>query len=666
MPVMTETRKAVFHMTLLIIVPITLIVVTFVGLYARHQFQSNLKEVRANCIIATLAEADNIRSEMSAIVVDVQMIASLLSNPEVFASDMINEYVKIHDEFRGITIAYDPNFLKAKREGKYPIYNLENHFEFLSNGDIPEQYAPTLVRDDDGKLLFANNKLHNYWMYDWYLLAAIQEKGVWTDPFVSVTTGDEWIGYSVPLYYGDAFIGVVCVTFDAADFFKGAQHVAGKPFKESRMFLLAETGKILYHSDERRWRKDALYSAVDQSQKETIFPLIDKLLSGDTGMFLMPNWGKGFSVGEEPVDTWFIYTPVQAGAGLTLVVTFREKDVITSIYQNVTLLYAVAAMMIVLLSVVTTAIVFRIYNPILAMTDIVRKVTKGNYDVHLPERFTKRKTVIGEHAKAFDIMARSLREALKQATEEKLLRVSIERELEVARQIQTSLLPAAKLPLIKDNFFLDAFLVPAKFVAGDFFDFWRLDNDNIAFLVADVSGKGVPAALVMVEIRTLIRQLSDPNKSPGAILTDVNAIVQPANRRFMFTTLVFAFYNMRTGLLRYCNAGHTAPALMRSDGSVIWFEDAENPVLGVLPGAVFSTSEFQMAVKDAFFLYTDGVPDSRAEGGEPFGDDRLNAMVSKIAKEPVEDRISEMVHILNNYCKGDQKDDITMLIIKRR
>lgn len=666
MAVLTETRKAVFHMALIIIVPITLIVGLLTGFYARHQLRSNLKEIRSTYMLDILAEAGSIRNGMLAMASDVQTITSLVSNPKVFTGDVIENMMDVHDEFRGISIAYSPKFLKDLREGKHSEYILENHFGLLPSGEIPDEYAPTMVRDKEGNFHYTDYKDFNYRLHDWYLLAELHGKGAWTDPFISTMTGEEWTAYSVPFFYNGAFVGVVCVTYDIGDFIRSLEETVTKPSKGSRLFLVAQTGKILYHSDENRWRKEGMYTSVDQSRKNELFPLIDTVLGGETGTLLMPNWGKGFSTSEEPADTWFVYTPIRAGAALTLVVTFREKDVMESIYHNVTMLFIGAVLMIVLLSFATAAVVFRIYNPILAMTDIARKVSKGNYDVSLPERYTKRNTVIGRHAQAFDTMARSLRAALKQATEEKLLRVGIERELEVARQIQTSLLPDAKLPLAKDHFFLDAFLVPAKFVAGDFFDFWRLDDENIAFLVADVSGKGVPAALVMVEIRTLIRQLSAPNKSPGAILTEVNGVVQPANRRFMFTTLVFAFYNIKTGLLRYCNAGHTAPAVMRADGSVIWFEDAENPVLGVLPDAVFSTSEFPMAVKDAFFLYTDGVPDSRVEGGEPFGDDRLIDMVSKIAKEPVEDRISEMVRVLKNYSKGDQKDDITMLIIKRR
>lgn len=649
-----------------IILPITLIVGLIVTFYARHLIKVSMTDELEKRTMFALRETEAIRTELQSIDSDVQTVVSLLTMPNLTSSDMIQKLMEINPRHQAIMVAYAPEFLEELRQGKHPDYILENHFGLLSEGEIPMEYAPILYRDSENRLKIQDAKDSKYEYREWYLLAKFLKKGVWSDPFQSVVNSKNWSGYSMPFYYNGSFVGVTCITHDVASLVGATEEAEEMGNVKRRMFVLAENGRILYHNVPERWKSVSVYSAIDQSRKNEIFPILNEVVSGNTGYIKMPNWGKEFSATEKPSDTWFIYFPLKAGTDWTLVVTYREADVHSSILRMILWLCGSALLMILLLFLATSFIVFRIYNPILAMMDVSDQVADGNFNVHIPERYTKRKTVIGLHAKAFEHMTESLQKAVKQATEERQKRMGMERELEVARQIQNSLLPDDKLPQAGPDYFLDAFLVPAKFVAGDFYDFWKLNDETIAFLVADVSGKGVPAALVMVEIRTLIRQIANEHKSPGEVLTEINALVQPANKRFMFTTLVFAYYDIKTGLLRYCNAGHTAPAIMYADTSVKWFDDSENPVLGVLPGIEFTTSEFILNSKDTFFLYTDGVPDSRTDKGEPFGNERLEGMVARIAKVDVFERISNMVQILQEYSQGDQKDDITMLIIGRR
>ena len=236
----------------------------------------------------------------------------------------------------------------------------------------------------------------------------------------------------------------------------------------------------------------------------------------------------------------------------------------------------------------------------------------------------------------------------------------IENELEIARRIQMSMIPKIFPPFPeRGDIDLFATIVPAKEVGGDLYDFYIRD-EKLFFCIGDVSGKGVPASLVMAVSRSLFRTVSGHETSPCRIVTEMNESMSDMNESNMFVTFFCGVLDLKTGHLRYCNAGHNGPVLLNRTMSLL--PVVPNIPLGIMPGMVFQEQETDMAYDDALFLYTDGVSEAENARHELFGEERMMAALSglKGSREHLEIMQKEVALFVDG---APQSDDMTMLII---
>ena len=234
------------------------------------------------------------------------------------------------------------------------------------------------------------------------------------------------------------------------------------------------------------------------------------------------------------------------------------------------------------------------------------------------------------------------------------------KELEIARGIQMSMVPKTFPPYPeRGDIDIYASIVPAKDVGGDLFDFFILD-EKLYFCIGDVSGKGVPASLVMAVTRSLFRTVAAHENSPGRIVTTMNESMSDMNESSMFVTFFCGVLDMKSGHLRYCNAGHNAPVLLNTTKALL--PVTPNVPLGIVPDAAFQEQETDMQYDDALFLYTDGITEAENASHELFGEDRMMATLSGLKGS--RDHLQEMQKAIDAFV-GDapQSDDLTMLII---
>ncbi len=198
--------------------------------------------------------------------------------------------------------------------------------------------------------------------------------------------------------------------------------------------------------------------------------------------------------------------------------------------------------------------------------------------------------------------------------------------------IQRSILPSNFPPFPdRKDFELHAAMVPAREVGGDLFDFFLLDDDHLGFVIGDVSGKGVPAALFMSVARTLLRATAQHRTSPGECLTYVNDSLAEQNVAAMFVTLFYGVLNTRTGDLEFANGGHNPPYVFSSDGKLRALRGKSGPLLGMLEGCQYKTLHDRIAPGEGLLLYTDGVTEAVEKGTEFFGEQRLEQVLSEHA-----------------------------------
>lgn len=238
-------------------------------------------------------------------------------------------------------------------------------------------------------------------------------------------------------------------------------------------------------------------------------------------------------------------------------------------------------------------------------------------------------------------------------------------ELNVATQIQADMLPRI-FPAFpeREEFDVYATMNPAKEVGGDFYDFFLVDDDHLAVVIADVSGKGVPAALFMVIAKTLIKNHAQNQEAPGTVFTQTNEQLCEGNDAGLFVTGWMGVLEISTGKFVYVNAGHNPPLLKRAGGTFEWLKSRPGFVLAGMEGVRYRENTLQLEPGDRLYLYTDGVTEATNSREELFGDERLQNALNEYMDLPVEQFLPKIKECIDAFVGGaDQFDDITMLAL---
>ncbi|MCL2488411.1 MAG: SpoIIE family protein phosphatase [Oscillospiraceae bacterium] len=239
-------------------------------------------------------------------------------------------------------------------------------------------------------------------------------------------------------------------------------------------------------------------------------------------------------------------------------------------------------------------------------------------------------------------------------------------ELDVATKIQASMLPCI-FPAFpnRKEFDIYASMIPAKEVGGDFYDFFLTDDNTLAVVMADVSGKGVPAALFMVIAKTLIKNNAQYGKSPKEVFEAVNNILCENNDADMFVTAFMGYLDIPTGLFTYVNAGHNPPLIRRNGGSFEWLPTKPGFVLAGMEGMRYKQDEVTLSTGDELFLYTDGVTEAVNNSNELFSDPKLLEVANDCRGLPLKEFAASVKREIDTFADGaEQADDITMLVLK--
>ena len=246
---------------------------------------------------------------------------------------------------------------------------------------------------------------------------------------------------------------------------------------------------------------------------------------------------------------------------------------------------------------------------------------------------------------------------------------SIKGDLAVAREIQQAILPRIFPPFPENQHQLDiaASMNAAKDVGGDFYDFFRIDEDRIGFVIADVSGKGIPAAIFMAVSRTLIRATGIRGGKPSDCLTYSNQLLANESVDCMFVTVFYGIYTISTGEITYCNAGHNPPYILKPDGSTEVLPMPQDFLVGAIEGLEYHDQQMKLEPGETLVMFTDGVNEAMNIDFKEFGDDRLEASLKKCAGLDCQQIIDTVKADVAEFVgEAEQSDDITLFALKRK
>ena len=495
----------------------------------------------------------------------------------------------------------------------------------------------------------------DYFQSSWYTSAKEAGTVVFTDTYPDAYGRGLMISCAAPFYDAqDQFAGVVCMDILIGDL---TSYVIDVALGEGAYaFLVNASGDIIASADMKA-TDGAFESILDASS--AVYEVSAPIINGETGVMLTSG------------GVYYAYTPVSSAnwkfcvhipESLVLApVKAMERNIIAAIFAFV------AALALIIFCVVLMVRRFsrQLTAPLTALGQDVQAISSGDLD-HRAE--IRSNDEIGDLAVSFNNMAASLKQHIENLTAVTAEKERIGAELDVATHIQKSMLPCI-FPAFPERKEFDVYatMTPAKEVGGDFYDFFMVDDTHLAVVMADVSGKGVPAALFMVIGKTLIKDHTQPGKSLGEVFTDVNNMLCDSNSEGLFITAFEGVLDLVTGEFRYVNAGHEPPYLCKQGEGFEAYKIRAGFVLAGMGDLRYREGSLQLSPGDRIFLYTDGVTEATDGANQLYGSERLHRVLNANLDAGPETLLPAVKADVDQFV-GDapQFDDITMLCLAYR
>ena len=492
--------------------------------------------------------------------------------------------------------------------------------------------------------------------WEWYARARELDKPIWTEPYFDEGAGNILMEtFSVPFHINGKFAGVATIDVPLD---KIQQQLADLYLQDQPFVIVSAQGKFITHPFPEKIAHETIQQVAEESPDPAFKELVKNLLAGQTGVTRVNSLE---SIANEPY--WVFYAPISA-TGWMFSTAVPERKILAFI--NTQIGRGIIGLSILLLLVIVSVLLVstHITRPIISLASTVSKLGEGDFSVKMNN--IKSQDEIGDLALAFNETVRQLNYHIEAVVKEAASREAVESELRIAREIQTSLLPVQSHPCLESREFdLDAVNVPARHVTGDFFDYFFIDQDQLLLLVADVSGKGAPAAIVMAITRTIIRNLAKSGAMPARLLEETNRVLVDTGIGNVFVTLFIAVYHPATGDIVYSNGGHQPPFVLDPAKDLSMFGEATGTIIGMLEDAEYEQVSSCLEPGQYLIIYTDGIPEARNPDGEFFGTDRFSELLKSCAGMASSEICNHVINEISAFQENKLADDITILVLKR-
>lgn len=513
---------------------------------------------------------------------------------------------------------------------------------------------------------------------EWYS-GAIEVDGIYYSNVIrDLFSKEPAITASIPVSFDGRVVAVV-----SADVFLGTleKWISSSLEASGFIFIVNQDGSVIFAPDGQRLISPYfVMEGVDlrDSSDERLGEYVTRAMKGDYSPYLITDYaGKEYILIGSSMQSigWLLVSAIDKAEALSLIPkldsTFNAVSARTTaeFYQHIKSTLQIVLLVLVAVFVVSLGqAVFlgnRITKPLNRLTKYIRKLEGGNFIFKMDDIY-KTKDEIEVLAKAFEELSKKNQHYIKEVTRVTAEKERIGAELNVATQIQADMLPSIFPPYPnKTEFDVFATMHPAKEVGGDFFDFFLVDDDHLALVIADVSGKGVPAALFMVIAKTLIKNRAQMGGTPSEILYDVNNQLAEGNKTDFFVTVWLAIVDIRTGEGLVSNAGHEHPCLKKKDGKFELIKYRHSPAVAAMENMKFPDHKIKLDPGDKIFVYTDGVVEATNAQNELFGEKRMLDALNSNPDASIRALLSNVNAGINRFADGVQQfDDITMLCME--
>lgn len=519
-------------------------------------------------------------------------------------------------------------------------------------------FAPYVFRGPQGfKTLNLDSPTYDYLSQDWYLVPTLLDRPAWAEPYFDEGGGEALMTtYSSPMEVEGQVLGVVTADVDLKQL--GQEVAALTVGKQGYAFLLTHQGTFLAAPEENWVMRETFFSLAEAMGRPDMRQLGRQMVQGGVGVVRVKDWWSGR-------PAWLAYAPV-AGPGWSLGVMASEDEVLAPVVSlaREQVLWALGGLVALVLSV--WLMVVRLTEPLNRLVAGARRLAGGDLSTHVDD--VRPGDEVGDLAQSFNLMVTDLNRYVQELTTTTKAKERIESELDLARQIQQAVLPRTYPPFPeRSEFDLFARSLPAREVGGDFYDFFFIDPGHLGLVMADVSGKGVPAALFMTVARTLIKTAAQHHHQPARAIKEVNAQIIPDNEMCMFVTVFYGVYEIASGRLDFVSAGHPSPMLRRADGHVEQLPRLSGLALGIMDDLKLELGHVTLGVGDSLLVFTDGLDEAINDDNEMFSLERVRQWLAQAELDAAPVMLDRLIEAWRGFTGPvEQFDDLTLLIFKRR
>ena len=484
-------------------------------------------------------------------------------------------------------------------------------------------------------------------------------KTVWSEPFFDSRGGKPLlVTCGAPFYRkgpdgGRRFAGVVAIDLELSQLREIVQSHRAVP--EGYSALISLHGLVITHPDPELSGRRSIFEAAKASPE--VADIVRRMQKEEEGVLRVERTG---ILNEEVL---YFFTPVP-GFHWMLLSAFPTRLIYERLNAMRWMLTAGSLGGTALLVLLTSLVLRSSGKPLGQLEQAARRIGEGDFGAPLPDYPAEDE--IGRLNHSIASMQNELQDRLDRLARSIAIREGFEHELQIARKIQQTLLPVFVPPLPEcREFVLAARLLPARMVSGDLYDMFMLDGNRIALIIGDVSGKGVPAALLMSVVQTFQHCAACKCDYSGKMVTCLNGLLSKNNPDMMFITYFIGIVDLRTGVMNYTNAGHNPPMLIRKDGRVEELSTVHGLPIGMLPDEQYGGDSVTLEPGDGIFAFTDGVNETENPANDQFGNERLMRVLRNYAAATPDRILTELDQEIISFADGREfADDVTMWCFK--
>ena len=632
--------------------------------------------------------ADELFADVRADVLTLQAFAEeLIEHADSFSSPSVNAPSATNEGKPAAMLIYEEGADPENSEALGLVANMSEIM--LAMFEASDELSSIFVGTADGNMVLVNDRSSIYVAPDgtplpldirsrpWYKQAAEAGELIFTGVELDAFTETPMLECAAPVYHDGELVAVV-----GADIYLTSisDYVASKASEGNFICVVNEHGQMLFSPEkEGIFRVELSANAPDLRENENgqLAALVTRALRENTGLELVEVDGKEYFMSGAPLGTvgWTVLSVVDKE--LTRQPTELMLEQYEQINADALVVYEQGARrstqrgVVLIVGIVLMAIAgalklgMRIVRPLEQLTKRINAQRDGD-DVFVMDDAYRTDDEIQILAEAFSALTKRTQDYIGEIISITAEKKRIGTELALATRIQADMLPNI-FPAFPErpDFDIYAIMDPAKEVGGDFYDFFLIDETHLAMVMADVSGKGVPAALFMMISKILVQNYAMTGRTPAQVLQSVNDQICANNREEMFVTVWLGILDTETGRVTAANAGHEYPVVMQTAGRFELVKDKHGFVIGGMEGIRYREYELNLTPGSRVFLYTDGVPEATDTNNNMFGTERMLDALNEVRDESPEMILKHVRKAVDSFVgNAEQFDDLTMLCLE--